>query len=255
VTPDSPLVQEVAPSPSHDARADGAEPSILLLHYTGMRDGASALARLRDPQSKVSCHYLIEEGGRIVQLVPEALRAWHAGAGSWRGQEDVNSRSIGIEIVNPGHEHGYRAFPSAQVAATVELCKDCVARWPIAPDMVLAHSDTAPSRKRDPGELFPWDQLFSAGIGLWVEPAPIAGGRFLTTGDRGQPVEAYQALLATFGYGVAIDGIFDDRTRAATIAFQRHFRPARVDGVADGSTIDTLYRLTILQNEGRLGTR
>ncbi len=243
MTPDSPTVTGLASSPNHDARREGAVPDILLLHYTGMISGEAALARLTDAASEVSSHYLVEEDGRVFQLVAEERRAWHAGASIWRGRGDVNSRSIGIEIVNPGHEHGYRPFPAQQIAAVVELCRDCVARWAIPARNVLAHSDVAPSRKEDPGELFPWDQLFRAGVGHWAEPAKAAGGRYLTLGDRGQPVEAYQGLLAAYGYGQEIDGTFDETTRSNTFAFQRHFRQGRVDGVADMGTITTLHRL------------
>lgn len=243
MTPDSTLVDHVVPSPHHDARRNGASPEILLLHYTGMVSGEAALRRLSGAEGEVSSHYLVEEDGRVFQLVPESRRAWHAGVSWWRGRDDVNSRSIGIEIVNPGHEHGYRAFPPAQVAAVIELCRDCVARWSIAPQSVLAHSDVAPARKEDPGELFPWDQLFAAGVGHWTEPSKATGGRFLAMGDSGQPVEAYQGLLATYGYSQEISGTFDEATRFNTFAFQRHFRPSRVDGIADMGTITTLHRL------------
>ncbi|WP_279477542.1 N-acetylmuramoyl-L-alanine amidase [Aureimonas sp. SK2] len=243
MTPDSSVVGEIVASPFHDERRDGALPDILLLHYTGMTTGEAALSRLTGEGSEVSAHYLVEEDGRVIQLVPETRRAWHAGVSCWRGRSDLNSRSIGIEIVNPGHAHGYRAFPPIQIAAVIELCRDCVARWTIPAQNVLAHSDVAPDRKEDPGELFPWDQLFRAGVGHWTEPARAIGGRYLTLGDRGQPVEAYQGLLAAYGYCQKIDGTFDEATRFNTFAFQRHFRQGRVDGVADMGTITTLHRL------------
>ncbi|MBC8129322.1 MAG: N-acetylmuramoyl-L-alanine amidase [Rhizobiaceae bacterium] len=243
LTPDSALVAEVYTSPNVDPRRGVAGPDMLILHYTGMEDGEAARRWLCMERSQVSCHYLIHEDGRIVQMVREADRAWHAGAGSWRGRDDVNSRSIGIEIVNPGHEHGYRAFPVVQIAAVIELCGDCGSRWPIARENVLAHSDIAPARKQDPGELFPWDQLFSAGIGHFTTPAPVTSGRYFGLGDEGEPVAAFQALLASYGYEVTASGVFDAATRLATIAFQRHFRPAKVDGIADMSTITTLHRL------------
>ncbi|RIX98807.1 N-acetylmuramoyl-L-alanine amidase [Aureimonas flava] len=243
MTPDSPVATRTLASPHHDARRDGLRPEILLLHYTGMESGAAALRRLSGAEGEVSSHYLVEEDGCVFQLVAEERRAWHAGVSWWRGRDDVNSRSIGVEIVNPGHEHGYRPFPARQIEAVIELCRDCVARWSIAAQNVLAHSDVAPTRKQDPGELFPWDQLFRAGIGHWVAPAVVPSGRFLTLGDRGQPVEAYQGLLAAYGYRQAIDGTFDEATRFNTFAFQRHFRPGRVDGVADMGTIATLHRL------------
>lgn len=242
MTPDSGLVDRVMPSPNRNERRGGA-PDILVMHYTGMEDGEKAAKWLAMPVSQVSCHYLVHEDGRIVQLVPETARAWHAGTGSWRGREDVNSRSIGIEIVNPGHEFGYRAFPDGQIARVIALCLDVLSRWPIEPQGVLAHSDTAPPRKQDPGELFPWDRLAAAGIGHFVPPEPIRGGRFLGLGDEGAPVAAFQELLALYGYDVGISGRFDEATRFATIAFQRHFRQERVDGIADVSTVATLHRL------------
>ena len=216
---------------------------MLLLHYTGMQDGEMAVKWLCMPRSEVSCHYLIHEDGRILQMVREADRAWHAGAGSWRGGEDINSRSIGIEIVNPGHEHGYRPFPAVQVEALTALCGEIVRRWNIPPENVLGHSDVAPGRKQDPGELFSWATLHAAGIGHYVRPEPMAGGRFFGLGDAGEPVMAYQSMLAAYGYGIEASGHFDERTRAVTFAFQQHFRQAKVDGVADMSTITTLHRL------------
>src|SRR5882724_3577295 len=168
--PDTTLVRSVIPSPNHDART--APVDILLLHYTGMQSGVTACERLCDASANVSSHYLVYEDGRVDQLVPEARRAWHAGVSSWKGETDINSRSIGIEIVNPGHEFGYRDFPEAQIEAVKTLCRDIVARHTIPAARVLAHSDVAPARKEDPGEKFPWDRLAAAGIGLWVAPAP-----------------------------------------------------------------------------------
>ncbi|WP_416186707.1 N-acetylmuramoyl-L-alanine amidase [Fulvimarina sp. 2208YS6-2-32] len=234
---------EVRPSPNVNERRGGLTPDILLLHYTGMGTGDQALDWLCNRESGVSCHYLVHEDGRIVQMVPEAMRAWHAGVGSWRGRNDINSTSIGIEIVNGGHSGGLPAFPERQIDAVVALSRDILGRHAIRPEFVLAHSDIAPDRKEDPGEHFPWDELHRAGIGHLVAPAPMRGGRYLSRGDRGEPVSAFQAMLSAYGYGLAIDGDFDEATRLATIAFQRHFRPARVDGVADISTIDTLHRL------------
>jgi N-acetylmuramoyl-L-alanine amidase len=238
--PDSALVRRRTPSPNHDARATPID--ILLLHYTGMQSGEAARERLCDADAKVSSHYLVYEDGRIDQLVPEARRAWHAGVASWKGETDINSRSIGIEIVNPGHEFGYRDFPAAQIEAVIALCRDIVARHQIPSDRVLAHSDVAPGRKQDPGERFPWARLAAAGIGLWVEPAPIEGNALVPT-QRGEDITMLQTMLAKFGYAAEVTGLYDDQTRDIVTAFQRHFRPAFVDGIADVSTRETLMRL------------
>lgn len=240
--PDSPVASKVFPSPNHGERK-GGPPDMILLHYTGMPTGAEALMRLTNPVSEVSCHYFVWEDGGVLQLVPEARRAWHAGASSWAGESDVNSRSIGIEIVNPGHPGGAPPYPDAQIEAVVALCLDIAARCAIRPDRVLAHSDVAPGRKCDPGEAFPWAALHARGVGHWVRPAPIAGGRFFALGDEGQPVQALQAMFGLYGYGLAVTGVYDAATEAVVRAFQRHFRPARVDGIADASTITTLRDL------------
>jgi N-acetylmuramoyl-L-alanine amidase len=186
---------------------------------------------------------VVFEDGEIVQSVAERRRAWHAGIGSWHGRDDVNSCSIGIEIVNPGHEFGYRPFPEAQVEAVIALAEDIVARNGIAPAGVIGHSDTAPMRKQDPGELFPWDRLAHAGLGLWVPPAPLQDGPVYRPGEEGPPIQALQALLAMVGYGVQVTGVYDALTEAVVTAFQRHWRPERVDGVADASTLRTLRDL------------
>jgi N-acetylmuramoyl-L-alanine amidase len=230
----------VAASPNHNERKQAID--MIVLHYTA-QTGADALARLCDPAAKVSSHYLVYEDGRVDQLVPEARRAWHAGVSVWDGERDNNSRSIGIEIVNLGHDHGCPDFPSAQIDAVIALCRDVIARHRIRAERVLAHSDIAPARKIDPGEKFPWDRLAAAGVGLWVEPAPIADGPTLAPGDQGQEVEQLQMMLARYGYGLAISRLYDAMTRDVVAAFQRHFRPARIDGIADASTIDTLRRL------------
>ncbi|GAA0774272.1 N-acetylmuramoyl-L-alanine amidase [Roseibium denhamense] len=244
VATDTGIKAKVHPSPNHGQRASGAPIDMVIVHYTGMETGRDALQRLCDPRSEVSAHYLIEEDGSILQCVPEARRAWHAGRSFWKGESDINSRSIGIEIVNPGHEFGYRAFPDVQIEAVIALLKDVCARHAIEPWMVLAHSDIAPDRKEDPGELFPWDRLAKAGIGHFVLPIPISGSSvMMQEGETGQPVEAVQSMLALYGYDIEITGDYDKRTRLVVTAFQRHFRPERVDGIADQSTIDTLYAL------------
>jgi len=242
LTPDSPLARKVAPSPNQGDRK-GLRPDMLILHYTGMESGAAALARLRDPLSEVSAHYVVFEDGGTVQLVPEAARAWHAGSGAWKGATDINSRSIGIEIVHPGHVGGLPPYPDLQIDAVIALGRDIAGRWGISPELVLAHSDVAPDRKEDPGETFPWLCLAAAGLGHCVSPAPLRDGRFFAKGDSGQPVEALQAMFALYGYDVPVTGTFDPRTEAVVTAFQSHFRQARVDGVADSSTITTLRDL------------
>ncbi|WP_284776385.1 N-acetylmuramoyl-L-alanine amidase [Agrobacterium sp. lyk4-40-TYG-31] len=233
----------VVPSPNHGERIDVSAPDIIILHYTGMGTADSALSWLCNPESQVSSHYFVFEDGRVMQLVPEARRAWHAGKSVWNGSNDINSRSIGIEIANAGHPAGLPDFPEAQIRAVIELCRDCGERWSIAPERVLGHSDIAPVRKIDPGEKFPWNVLSQSGVGHWVPPATIGGGRFFQRGDSGQPVEALQSMLSLYGYGVEITGHYCEKTEGAVAAFQRHFRPALVDGIADFSTIDTLHRL------------
>ena len=242
LVPDTPLARRVAPSPNHGERR-AQKIDTLVLHYTGMTGGAAALARLRDPLSEVSAHYLVFEDGGTVQMVPEARRAWHAGAGSWKGDRDINSRSIGIEIVHPGHAGGLPPYPNAQIAAVIALGRDIGARWPIPPERVLAHSDIAPERKEDPGETFPWAQLATEGLGHHVQPARLSDGRFFGAGDAGQPIEALQAMFALYGYALPVTGTFDARTTSVVTAFQRHFRQSRVDGIADASTITTLRDL------------
>src|SRR5215468_5608712 len=204
--PDTNVVSKVVSSPNHDARRDGAAADMIILHYTGMTSGPDAVARLCEPSSKVSCHYLIFEDGTVVQLVPEARRAWHAGVSAWKGETDINAHSIGIEIVNPGHGLGYPDFTEPQITSVISLCRDLVARLPVPPDHVLAHSDVAPARKDDPGEKFPWRRLFDAGIGLWVEPHPIATGPTLAFGDKSDAVSKLQTSLKTYGYGIPITG-------------------------------------------------
>lgn len=240
--PDYPSA-EIRPSPNHGERRDGKRPDMILLHYTGMPTAEGALEWLTVPESDVSCHYLVFEDGRIVQLVPEARRAWHAGRSVWKGESDINSCSIGIEIANPGHSGGLPDFPEAQIDVVTALCMDILDRHAIPPERVLAHSDVAPVRKVDPGEKFPWQRLAGEGVGHYVEPAPISGGRFFQHGDSGPPVEALQAMLALYGYNTPVSGEFCERTKGDVAAFQRHFRRELVDGIADFSTIDTLHRL------------
>jgi N-acetylmuramoyl-L-alanine amidase len=248
--PDSPLVGCVAASPNHEGRMpDASRIDILLLHYTGMPTTEGALARLRAPDAKVSSHYLVSPRGSVIQLVPEVLRAFHAGASSWEGTTDINSRSIGIEIANPGHDAGSPEFPELQIEATVALARDIVMRRAIRADRVLAHSDVAPARKNDPGETFPWKRLAAAGVGLWIDPPAAVPGPRLGPGDKGSAVSALQRDLARFGYGLPVTGTFDPVTRSVVTAFQRHFRPALVDGFADRSTVEALAALLAAKDE------
>jgi N-acetylmuramoyl-L-alanine amidase len=215
------------PSPNHDARPGAVD--MLLLHYTGMQSAAAALDRLCSPEAKVSAHYLIDEDGTVWRLVDEERRAWHAGVSSWRGRRDINGASIGIELVNPGHENGYRAFPEAQMAALEALGRDIIGRHPIPPRHVLGHSDVAPQRKTDPGELFDWPRLARAGIGLWPDfsgPLP----------PPASDIAELQRQLAAIGYDTPQAGSEDTHTAQVVAAFQRHFRPTLCDGKADRET-------------------
>jgi N-acetylmuramoyl-L-alanine amidase len=250
--PDSCVVAEVRPSPNHGERKLGAKPDMIVLHYTGMRDTEAALAKLCSPGTEVSTHYAVMEDGYIVQCVPEARRAWHAGAAAWQGETDINSCSIGIEIANPGHSHGYPDFPRRQIAAVTALCRSIFTRYRIPAWRVLGHSDVAPSRKQDPGEKFPWRLLHDSGIGLWVKPAPVVqGGPLFVLGESDPAIAEIQLLLGKYGYDIPACGNFDGPTRDVITAFQRHFRPARVDGVADSSTIVTIKALLAARDARR----
>lgn len=235
------LAVEALPSPNHGERFGPID--ILLLHYTGMPDDEQALAWLCNPESKVSSHYFVHADGRVLQLVGEDRRAWHAGLSLWAGESDINSRSIGIEIANAGHPGGLPDFPTPQIGALISLCRSILTRHAIPPHRVLGHSDVAPGRKIDPGERFSWASLAKAGIGHFVEPTPVCPGRALRHGDSGDRVEALQATLALYGYDIDVTGDFERRTENVVSAFQRHFRQEQVDGVADASTTETLQRL------------
>ncbi|MGI8525651.1 MAG: N-acetylmuramoyl-L-alanine amidase [Pseudolabrys sp.] len=244
-TADSFIVADIAPSPNFDERKDNAPPDMIVLQYTGMESGAAALDRLTSADSRVSSHYVVFEDGRIVQCVPENLRAWHAGISSWAGENDINSRSIGIEIVNPGHELGYPAFPLRQIAAVISLCRSILTRRrQVANDRVLAHSDVAPGRKQDPGEKFPWELLSESNVGHWVRPAPLTlEGGGLKPGDWNDSVLRFQRALHAYGYAISDTSRYDQQTREVVTAFQRHFRQAKVDGIADASTLLTFRAL------------
>lgn len=233
----------VRPSPNFGPRKDVSKPQFIILHYTGMENGEAAETMLLSENSQVSAHYVVREDGTVVQMVSETMRAWHAGESQWQSITDINSHSIGIEIVNCGDLKNFPEFPQAQIAALIELCKDIIGRYDIAARNVLGHSDIAPQRKTDPGQSFPWQTLFQNGIGHWIAPTPIMGGPSITRGQSGMPVEAYQSMLAVYGYHLQLTAIYDAQTEWVTKAFQRHFRPQKIDGVADFSTIDTLHRL------------
>jgi N-acetylmuramoyl-L-alanine amidase len=223
---------------------------MIVLHYTGMTSAQAALARLTDPAAEVSAHYLVEEDGRIFALVPEARRAWHAGVSFWRGERDINAVSVGVEIVNPGHEFGYRPFPDVQIDAVIALLADIRSRWTIPHARILGHSDVAPSRKTDPGEFFPWRRLALEGHGLWVEP-PAAPGTALIAGDEGLDVLALQGALGRLGYDSPSTGRFEEATATLVRAFQRHWLQSRCDGVADGDTRARLMALLRLAGTAR----
>ena len=241
--PDSKLATSWCPAPNYEPRRDGRDPDMLILHYTGMESAQAALDWLTCEESKVSAHYFVGESGRITQMVAEDKRAWHAGQSDWAGETDLNSCSIGIEIHNPGHEFGYADFPDVQMRGVEALCLDILSRQAIPKPRVLAHSDIAPGRKRDPGEKFDWAGLARAGIGLWVEPVPLAGDEGFGVGDESEAIAQLQRELQEFGYRVEVTSTYGKGLVQVVEAFQRHFRPARIDGIADASTRETLARL------------
>jgi N-acetylmuramoyl-L-alanine amidase len=216
------------PSPNHDRRSEPARIDMLVLHYTGMTSAAAAIERLCDPAARVSAHYVVEENGAIWRLVPETRRAFHAGRSCWKGESDLNAVSVGIEIVNSGHQWGYRPFPEAQMMSLERLCLDLVSRHPIPPYRIVGHSDIAPDRKIDPGELFDWARLARAGIGIWpaANPPPLG-----FTIDHAQCL----ADLVAIGYCATADA-----SKPALTAFQRRFRQACCDGRLDPETASRL---------------
>ncbi len=242
---------------------------MLVLHYTGMETGQAALDRMTDEDAGVSAHYMLWEDGRVVQLVGEDKRAWHAGVSKWQGDEDLNSRSIGIEIVNGGHDWPLAGgvlppYPVAQIEALIELCDGILERWDIPPSRIVGHSDIAPTRKADPGEHFPWDRLARRGIGLWpltisenpaVPPDVITTGRLLQEplvtgpglgrGDKKKAVGRMQEMLANMGYDLSPSGVFDEHTEAVVRAFQRRWVQNRVTGHADTTTLQRIGLLNL----------
>ncbi len=226
------------PSPNQDERPTGSPIDMLILHYTGMRSAQEAIDRLRDPAARVSSHYVVDEDGGVLRLVAEESRAWHAGVSFWRGHSELNGRSIGIEIVNPGHEFGYRDFPVLQLAVVCDLCLSILSRHAIPARNIVAHSDVAPDRKEDPGEKFDWRGLAQNGVGLWPEGAPDLG----TTGAvrDAASLRDVRAALAEIGYRVTPEGAFDPALAAVLRAFQRHWRPEAITGQADAGTLARL---------------
>ncbi|MGE0223949.1 MAG: N-acetylmuramoyl-L-alanine amidase [Acetobacteraceae bacterium] len=236
------------PSPNQDDRPDGMPIDMLILHYTGMKTGQEAIDRLRDPEAQVSSHYVVEEDGSVFRLVPEERRAWHAGVSHWRGHAALNGRSIGIEIVNPGHEWGYRDFPVLQLASVCDLCLSILSRHPIPPRNVVGHSDVSPDRKQDPGERFEWEALARSGVGVWPVDAPDLG----TTGAIRDAIglRPVRAALAEIGYRVAPEGALDPALSVVLRAFQRHWRPEAVNGQADDGTLVRLLAVSRLVRSG-----
>ena len=235
------------PSPNHDERPPDSPIDILILHYTGMQTAQAALDRLRDPEAKVSSHYVVDEDGTTFRLVAEERRAYHAGVSYWRGHTALNGRSIGIEIVNPGHEWGYRDFPVLQLAAVCDLCLEILSRHPIPQRNVVAHSDVAPDRKEDPGEKFDWEGLARNGVGIWPEGVPDLG-----TGDAVRDAASLRDVrrgLAAIGYDVAPSGALDPALATVLRAFQRHWRPEAVTGQADAGTLARLLGVVRVLDE------
>jgi N-acetylmuramoyl-L-alanine amidase len=248
------------PSPNYDQRKRAID--LVVLHYTGMQSASIALRRLTDPAplagnypgpwqepkidpmtelGRVSAHYVIDEAGNVYRLVAEAHRAWHAGASMWEGEGDVNSRSIGVEIVNGGHDFGLPDFPEQQIDALIHLLREIMARHDLSPARIVGHSDVAPGRKLDPGERFPWSVLADFGVALTAKsPIGRGGERLAALGDEGEVVAVLQRKLAAIGYGVDVTGRFDQRTLDCVRAFQARFRQADVSGVLDEQTRDLI---------------
>jgi N-acetylmuramoyl-L-alanine amidase len=247
-SPDSPLTGLIIPSPNIGERKEGKRPDCIVLHYTGMSDCDAAIRWLANPDSQVSAHYVVREDGVIVQMVAEAARAWHAGKGIWQGDDDINSSSIGIEICNLGHDLAdlskpYPDFPDSQIQSVIALVLNIVARRKMDPRRVLAHSDLAPRRKVDPGERFPWPRLAKHGLGLFVPPRPLKMGHAVMEGAHGRTVLNLKQRFKKLGFGVTEGDVFDEDFTFVVKAFQRHWRPEKVDGIIDPSTRGTLADL------------
>ncbi|MGC1408908.1 MAG: N-acetylmuramoyl-L-alanine amidase [Acetobacteraceae bacterium] len=237
------------PSPNQDERPTGTPIDVLILHYTGMPTAQEAIDRLRDPAARVSSHYVVDEDGAVLRLVPEERRAFHAGVSYWRGHSELNARSVGIEIVNPGHEWGYRDFPVLQLAAVCDLCLAILSRHPIPARNVVAHSDVAPDRKEDPGERFDWRSLAENGVGMWPQGVPDLGAAGAVRDAA--PLRDVRVALSDIGYRVAPEGAFDASLATVLRAFQRHWRPEAVTGEADAGTRERLSAVQRLVENAR----
>ncbi|NVJ70081.1 MAG: N-acetylmuramoyl-L-alanine amidase [Alphaproteobacteria bacterium] len=239
------------PSPNWNERPHGAAIDTVVIHYTGMRSGEEALERLCDPLAEVSAHYLVEEDGRLFKLVEEEKRAWHAGVSAWRGQENLNHTSIGIELVNPGHEFGYREFPGPQIETLLTLLSGLKTRHTISVEGFVGHSDIAPDRKTDPGELFPWRRLAQAGFGLWSDAEAQSTEMLASIGDYGRNVAMLNKQLGIIGYHLNDAEKFDVATECAVRAFQAHWRPETVSGCYDRGTAARLHDIVnLIRNAG-----
>jgi len=232
---------EKKPSLNFDDRA--LPISMLVLHYTGMESGDAALERMRDPNAKVSAHYMIEEDGGIFQLVDDEKRAWHAGVSFWNGESDINSSSIGVEIVNSGHEYGLPEFPDNQIEAVMSLSSELIEKHDILNTNVVGHSDIAPGRKQDPGEKFPWKKLAQNGIGYWPEGIGDDMRVLFDDGARDRGVSVIQRGLAYIGYSIEVNGELDQNTRVVLVALQRRYRPNKIDGLIDVQTLEIITKL------------
>jgi N-acetylmuramoyl-L-alanine amidase len=235
-------------SPNHDERPGDAPIDMLVLHYTGLRSAGAAVARLCDPAARVSAHYVVDEDGGVVRLVAEERRAWHAGASYWRGMTGLNDRSIGIEVVNPGHAHGDRPFPALQMAAVCDLCLTILSRHPVPARNVVAHGDIAPDRKADPGERFDWEGLAASGVGLFPPGVPDLGTGGAVRDAAG--LRDVRKALAAIGYRVAPEGALDPALAAVLRAFQRHWRAEVVTGQADAGTLARLLAVVRAATRG-----
>ena len=244
------------PSPNRDMRPGHMPVDVLVFHYTGMTSVSEALSRLCDPEVKVSAHYLVDEQGTIYRLVAEDKQAWHAGISCWNGKSALNENSIGIEIANPGHEYGYRAFPAVQMEAVLRLSQDILTRHAIAPKDMVGHSDIAPNRKTDPGELFDWQYLAKNGVGVWPKVGKIKRPHEVISspGDETKDVALFQKLLNQYGYHIRVDGFYGQKTEAVIRAFKRHFVQERVDAFWDRLAQETLEAL-LLACKGSVDTR